>query len=78
MNARDLFKKAKAQADALPGIVATQELKSAVMLATVATWVHQLDFVSKLDDGARAISILAQANEAIVLINKYLNQEAAQ
>ena len=76
MNARDLFKKAKAQADALPGIVATHELKSAVMLATVATWVHQLDFVSRLDDGARAISILAQANEAIVLINEYLNQEA--
>lgn len=76
MNARDLFKKAKAQAEALPSIVATQELKSAVMLATVATWVHQLDFVSKLDDGARATNILAQANEAIELINQYLNREA--
>lgn len=78
MNARDLFKKAKAQADELPSIVATHELKSAVMLATVATWVHQLDFVSRLDDGARAINILAQANEAIVLINEYLNQGVAQ
>lgn len=77
MNAKDLFKQAKAKADELPGIVRTPKLIQAVMLAEVALWLDSqyFDFDALAPDTNLALSIFKTATSAINLINDYMREE---
>jgi hypothetical protein len=68
MNSQLLFKQAAKKAAALPDLIATPELKRAIMLADVAQWIYQAE--PFIDDRDISDNILKTAAGAIDLIYK--------
>ena len=77
MNAKDVFLRAKAQADKLPKIVRTPILIQATMLAEVATWLdaQHFNFEALAPDADRALALFTTARDAIDLVRDYIRDE---